>query len=363
MSDEHPVGQQVAQLGVWPALHDGLRDEMEIRARVDVVRDAGAEPRPSPNAVLGGILPRLSSSHVRNSSSTGRLCSSRRPRRWSAVSPATLEARSMAKSLAMMRTPFEGRGIARARGLHETSATVTPAAGTLATRALEERHHAGAVALHGAGEVVAQEAPHAVRVGARCIEEDHPACVGPAPHGAAADASGRRGIEHRDTGGVRAEQPWRTRLVLDERCHRTEHVDSRGHAPAKRLRGDVHTCTAPVRALPLDRLVLDVLVAERLDEQRVAELASLHDRCRCRCAHDRVVLRARDALSRRSTATTRAGMSACRVSRVACRVSWLECISVAGGVARPTLGAAGATACAGTDSKNHAARSRPPRRR
>jgi hypothetical protein len=45
VSDEHAVGQQIAQLGPGPAPHDELRDEMEVGAGVDVVRDAGADDR------------------------------------------------------------------------------------------------------------------------------------------------------------------------------------------------------------------------------------------------------------------------------------------------------------------------------
>ena len=42
---EHAVGQQLAQLRLRPAVHDELRDEMQVGARVDVVRDAGADDR------------------------------------------------------------------------------------------------------------------------------------------------------------------------------------------------------------------------------------------------------------------------------------------------------------------------------
>ncbi len=59
-----------------------------------------------------------------------------------------------------------------------------------------------------------------------------------------------------------------------------EQIDGRRHAAPQRLRGDVDAGARPARALPLDGLVLDVLVAERLDDERVAELAALDDRRR-----------------------------------------------------------------------------------
>ncbi len=56
----------------------------------------------------------------------------------------------------------EGRGIARARRVRETAPSMAPASWTFASGALQECGHAGAVALHGAREIVAEEATHAV---------------------------------------------------------------------------------------------------------------------------------------------------------------------------------------------------------
>lgn len=41
---EHdPIGQQVAELGVRPALNDESGDQVQVGARVDVMRDAGGD--------------------------------------------------------------------------------------------------------------------------------------------------------------------------------------------------------------------------------------------------------------------------------------------------------------------------------
>ena len=54
--------------------------------------------------------------------------------------------------------------------------------------------------------------------------------------------------------------------------------------------------TRPTQALSLDRLVLEVLVCQRLDDERGAELAALDQLGRRWGRHDRVVVRARHAL-------------------------------------------------------------------
>jgi len=43
MGGEDPIGEQIAQLGLRPALDDVPSDEMQIRTRVDVVGDAGRD--------------------------------------------------------------------------------------------------------------------------------------------------------------------------------------------------------------------------------------------------------------------------------------------------------------------------------
>ncbi len=45
MSAAHPVGQQIAEFRLRPAVHDELGDEMEVGARIDVVRDAARDNR------------------------------------------------------------------------------------------------------------------------------------------------------------------------------------------------------------------------------------------------------------------------------------------------------------------------------
>jgi len=43
MRDEHSIGQEVAQAALRPAMHNEHGHEMQVRARVDVVRDAGGD--------------------------------------------------------------------------------------------------------------------------------------------------------------------------------------------------------------------------------------------------------------------------------------------------------------------------------
>jgi hypothetical protein len=45
VSDQDPIREQLAELGLRPALDDEPGDEMQIRTRVDVVRDAGRDDR------------------------------------------------------------------------------------------------------------------------------------------------------------------------------------------------------------------------------------------------------------------------------------------------------------------------------
>ena len=191
---------------------------------------------------------------------------------------------------------FESDAIASARGFDQASSRMGPAPWALAARALEEGQDARAVALHGAREVRAEEAFHTLGVADGRIEEGHPSGVGPGPHRAVADPFGRIGVEHGDAGGVGTEQAWGSRLILDEPGDGGEQVDRGGDAPAERLRRHVDPGASEASALPLDGLMLDVLVAHSLDDQRVGELAALDDLRRRRRGNDRVVVGASDGL-------------------------------------------------------------------
>ncbi len=61
---------------------------------------------------------------------------------------------------------FERDLVAGARGFDEAPPAVCPTAGPLAAGTLDERRDVGAVALHGAREVLAEKATHALRVAA-----------------------------------------------------------------------------------------------------------------------------------------------------------------------------------------------------
>ena len=91
-------------------------------------------------------------------------------------------------------------------------------------------------------------------------------------------------------------KPGRARLLFDEPGDGREQIDRGRDAASERLRRDVDAGAREARALPLDGLVLDVLVADRLDDERVAELAALDDLRRRRRRDDRVVVGARDGL-------------------------------------------------------------------
>lgn len=56
MRAEHAVGQELAQLGVRPPLHDELRHEMEVCARIDVVRDASRDDAEDRSCPLASVI-------------------------------------------------------------------------------------------------------------------------------------------------------------------------------------------------------------------------------------------------------------------------------------------------------------------
>src|SRR5450432_1549487 len=153
---------------------------------------------------------------------------------------------------------FEGDAVAGARGFDQTSSRMRPAARSLAAGALEEGRDARAIALHGAREVRAEKTLHALGVTDGRVEEGHPSRVGPSPHRAVADPLGRAGIEHRDAGGVGTEQAGAARPLGNEPCDRREQVERGRDAASERLRRDVDAGTREARALPLDGQMLDV---------------------------------------------------------------------------------------------------------
>src|ERR1019366_6604616 len=191
---------------------------------------------------------------------------------------------------------LEGDAIAGARGFDQTSSCVRPAPRSLAAGAFEESRDARAIALHGAREIGAEKALHALGVADGRVEEAHPSRVGPSPHRAVANPLRRTGIEHGNAGGVRTEQAGTARLLLNEPRDRREQVERSRDAASERLRRDVNAGTCEARALPLDGQVLDVLVAHRLDDERVGELAALDDLRRRGRRDDGVVVGAGDRL-------------------------------------------------------------------
>ncbi len=84
-------------------------------------------------------------------------------------------------------------GVAESRSFDEASACVGHATWALATGALDAVGDAGAIALHGAREIIAKEIAHTLPVSVRGKEEAHAARVGPGPDGTGADAFGALG--------------------------------------------------------------------------------------------------------------------------------------------------------------------------
>src|ERR1700733_3881307 len=313
MRDEHSIGEEVAQAALRPAMHNEHGHEMQVRARVDVVRDAGgddgedgsgaltaevepgkepifpAQDQPSEltlPAIVGGLdvsivekedealpLPmqvaegvsewRLGRSDVALVIEPDAKLVEHGPCMLVAARAALLGGGAGERRCALDGEEagddvqaLQRDGVARTRGLDETSSSMRPAPRAPASYALEERGDAGAVALDGAREVLAEKTPGAVRGAARRIEEGHPARVGPAPHGARADACGHTGIQDGDRGGIRAQQSRGAGLDLDERGDGREQIDGGLDTARESLRRDVHPRALEPRGLSLEGLVL-----------------------------------------------------------------------------------------------------------
>src|SRR5204863_5404167 len=138
--------------------------------------------------------------------------------------------------------------VAGARRLDEATAAVSHATWPLPTSALDERGDARPIALHGAAEVVAEEATYAIRVAARRVEERHPARVGPGPHRTGADPVGHLGVQDGDAGRVGAEQPGSARLLGDEASDGSDQVDVRRDTASQSLGSDGYSGSLPVLA-------------------------------------------------------------------------------------------------------------------
>jgi hypothetical protein len=92
-----------------------------------------------------------------------------------------------------------------------------------------------------------------------------------------ANPLGGIGIEHGDSGRIRAEQAGAGGLLADTTSYGGEQIESRGDAAPERLRRDRCAGAREACALPLDGKVLEELVADGFDDERVGELAALDD--------------------------------------------------------------------------------------
>ncbi len=218
---EDAIGEELVEAGVSPTVDDELGDGVEVGARIDVVRDArrddGEDARGTHRALVApGEEPVFSAenetSELAFASVVGRLDVAVVKEENEAM-PLTMEVAEGAAERSLRRNDAalvvepraeivdDGRGVALsasatlisgvarerrsaldgeearddvepfarddvtgASGVDETSAAMTPATRPRAASALEERHDAGAVALHGAREVRAEEAFDAVGV-------------------------------------------------------------------------------------------------------------------------------------------------------------------------------------------------------
>jgi hypothetical protein len=56
MRGEHPIGEELAELGLRPSVHEELPYEMKVGARVDVVGDARRDDRQDIRRALGAFI-------------------------------------------------------------------------------------------------------------------------------------------------------------------------------------------------------------------------------------------------------------------------------------------------------------------
>src|SRR3984957_1902951 len=348
------IGKQLADARLWPAMDDQLCHHVQIGARVDPVRDAGADEGEDRGRALAaevavGEEPVLSSEDQRPQLALDPVVGQLDPTvgqeenepvpRAQEIADGVAERRLGRVDLVLFVEPgaqllergcavlaptaqplvgglvehgrealdseeaaedaqgHEGERVAAARAGDKAPPPMSPTPGALATRAFEEVDDAGAVALHRAAKVFAEEVLDALGIAVLRVEEGHPLLTAhPAPHRAIADAERVVLVEHRQPAGVGREQRPGLRLLADQDSDGLEQIDARRHAPPERLRRDVDAAPLEAAALALGGLVLHELVGDGFDDQRVAKLATLDDRRRCRGRHDRVVVRTGDAL-------------------------------------------------------------------
>jgi hypothetical protein len=89
---------------------------------------------------------------------------------------------------------------------------------------------------------------------------------------------------------------WCACLIFNELGNGGEEIEGGAHAASESLRSDVDASAREAEAQPLDRLVLEKLVGDGLDDEGVAELSALDDGRGRFCGDDGVVLRAGDGL-------------------------------------------------------------------
>lgn len=188
---------------------------------------------------------------------------------------------------------LERNGVPLPCSLDEAPPGVRHATWALATGALNTVGSGGAIALHGARQGPTEKIRDALGVAVRGIEEAHPTCVGPTPHGAGADAFRDGGVQDRDASRVGAEIAWRASAHSDQLGNGHEQIDVRGDAASERLWRNFQPGASEAQTLSPDGLMLDVLVAGGLGDQGVAKLAALDDRRWRRSRDDRVVVGAR----------------------------------------------------------------------
>src|SRR6202142_1873565 len=354
MRDRDAVWQQLAQLGLRPAVDDERGHQVQVGTRVDTVGDAGRDdgedgrgpltaevfPGEEPVAPPQNKLSQLAfdpivreldvaiaekehqtlqlAVQVAERGPEGGLGWHRRARLFEPDSEAFHHGHAVLRAsgeplrgvVAVERAlsfheeewPDQAQRreadlVAGASGFDKPAARVTPASRAQSAGALDERRDVGAVALDVPADILAEKTADTGGVTLCRVDEAHPTRVGPAPDRALPDAIGGVAVKHRDAGRVGGQQAGRPRLLLDHPGDRRQQIDRRADAAPERLGSDVDAGTRPAQGLPLDRLVLEKLVGQRLDDEGGAELAPLDQLGRRRGRYDRVVVRARHPLS------------------------------------------------------------------
>lgn len=270
---EHAIGQEIAKLGLRPSVNDELGDEMNVCARVDLMRDARRDDAQDRRGTLAALIePREQPVFAAEDQTTqlafapvvrdldvaifeeerearplpmhvSESCAERSLGRDHEALLIDPRAKAVDDELAVLLTPreallcsvtgerramldleqrreqadrFERELVATPSSFNEPSACVRHAARASSTGALDAVGDARAIALDGTPQIGTEEVTHALTIATRRVEEAHPPSIRPAPDGAYTDPLEYFRVEHGDTSRVGAEVSRGTRSISDE---------------------------------------------------------------------------------------------------------------------------------------------------